>query len=285
MTPPKTKMEEAANLFMTPTMKMASPPAFMSPAGSVSGDGRGQHVFGITSSLGGGAFGATPTPQAFVPLSWWTNQRGTLKNPWIIQVNTQWPEANRGFDIQFVEGMEEDDYSRNAFHVRHSVAPHDHKEWQAIIPHPQAYDPTGKFDKRLILMKVPSRDGWQKKASKYHGPKNKVNCPATKKAHSASEIEINKVDERQWAYHLLCFPPEVELDNQIFSNDEATVPKAMNPMMCPSAENDFGKDFRAVVLFWRIAVKGGTKISNGSSVAQTAGLFDDDEDGEEEEYH
>ena len=235
---------------------------------SLSDVGR-QHVFGNTSNLFG-AF-ASLTEEAFVPVSWLLNQKGTNKNPWIVQVNILNPERNRDFDIQFVEGIDQDDlYSRCGFHIRRTVAAPDYMLWEASIP--QDYEE--QFAKRIVLVKGPARDFWQKNSKKYHMA-GKVKCDATKKAHSASEIAIEKSDDRHWAYYLVCFPPEIILDNQIFSKDEELIPVGMNPMKCEAANNDFEKDIRAMVLYWRVAVKEGTKIGIEEMKEESKTLFSD----------
>jgi hypothetical protein len=252
---------------------IASNPAFLSPFGagvelSRSTAGR-QHVFGSTSGLGG-ALGATHTTKAFVPIAWLVAQSGTEQYPWIVQVDSQRPEANRDFDIQFVQHMDQDEiYSRNGFHIRRTVAPQDHEKWEATIPN--GYDP--QYAGRLILVKGPLQDYWQRSAETYHST-NKIKCPATKMAHSASEIAISGTTDRLWAYYLLCFGPEIALDNQIFSKDEYLVPMGKNPMVSAAKENAFQKDLRSLVLYWHIAVRGGTKISNGKKSDHSKDLFD-----------
>jgi hypothetical protein len=269
------KKDNPADMFASPkkSKKLADPKACAGDAAFVNMPP--QHVFGKTSRLVD-AFAKTSTPEAFTPLAhipvdWLVNQDGTKENPWIVEVNLTRAEGNRDFDIEFVAGIDQDDiYTRNGFHIRKTVAAPDFHLWEATIP--QHY--LSQYSKRIILVTGPSRDYWQRSSNKYHAT-TKVNCPATKKAHSATEIAVEKLTARQLDHFLLCFPPEVVLENQIFSNDEETVPVYKNPMMLAisDADNVFEKDMRALILFWRIAVKGGTKVGRGVSLEESKTLF------------
>ncbi|KAL7572472.1 hypothetical protein ACA910_000300 [Epithemia clementina (nom. ined.)] len=85
-----------------------------------------QHVFGHTSPLFG-SFTNTTTPIEFVPVVWYTRQDGTLSNPWIVQVDLSKPDRNLAFDIQAVEGIDQDTFFlHNGFHIRKSVAAPDY---------------------------------------------------------------------------------------------------------------------------------------------------------------
>jgi hypothetical protein len=205
-----------------------------------------------------------------VPVSWLVQQNGRLNSPWIIQVNLTNPEANRDFDVQFVPGIDTDKcFSRDGFFICRSIAAPDFKLWSASIP--QGYNP--EYAKRIILFKGPSQDFWRRTTERFHGT-GKVDCTATKNAHSATEIAIEKNEERQTAFYLMCFPPGVILENQIFSRDEEDVPTNKNPMKSTAKQNMFEKDLRAMVLYWKIAVKGGVKIGKQVSNERDKDMFD-----------
>jgi hypothetical protein len=226
---------------------------------------RVQHVFGETSPLVG-QFTSTNTPHALVPVTWLQSQNGTQKNPWIVAVDIERAEGNRDFDIEHVIGIDQDDiYTRNGFDIRRTVAAPDMEEWTATIP--TNFSP--QYSKRVILFKGPSRDYWQRNTDKYHADGH-VGCEATKKAHSATEIAIEELPVRQWSYYLLVFPPSIVLTNLIFSRDEEVVPQGKNPMKSKAADNPFKKDLRAMVLFWKIAIKGGKKVGKGKSTKKKA---------------
>ncbi|KAL7567072.1 hypothetical protein ACA910_002796 [Epithemia clementina (nom. ined.)] len=177
-----------------------------------------QHVLGHTSPLFG-SFSNTTTPNEFVPVVWYTRQDGTLSNPWIVQVDLSKPDHNLAFDIQAVEGIDQDTmFLRNGFHIRKSVAAPDYDLWEATIP----MNFERQWHGRLVLIKGPAQDFWIRSCERYHGA-GKVACKATKKAHSATEIAIDNSEDCFWAYYLLVFPPSILLDNQIFSKDEVSV--------------------------------------------------------------
>ena len=69
---------------------------------------------------------------------------------------------------------------------------------------------------------------------------------------------------------LACFPPPIVLTNLIFSRDEEVVPLGKNPMKSQAADNPFKKDMRAMVLFWKIAIKGGKKVGKGKNTKKKA---------------
>jgi hypothetical protein len=229
-----------------------------------------QHVFGVTSTLIG-QLAQNHTPQAFVPVNWLVNQNGSLLNPWIVPVNLQRAEANRGFDIEYITGIEQDEiYTRDGFHIRLTIAAPDHEDWTATIP--THYDT--QYSKRVIMIKGPSRDYWQRSTERYHEGGH-VDCDATYKAHSATGIAIEEAPARQWSYQLLVFPPSIVLNNHIFSRDEEVVPIGKIPLKSKAAENPFKKDIRAMVLFWKIATKGGKKVGKGKKSKSTdATMFD-----------
>ncbi|KAL7571330.1 hypothetical protein ACA910_007648 [Epithemia clementina (nom. ined.)] len=161
-----------------------------------------QHVYGCTSPLFG-TFANTTTPQAFVPASWFTQQDGTLSNPWIVQVDLLKPERNLAFDIQAVEGFDQDTFlSCNGFHIRKPVAAPDYDKWEAIILKNYEHQWHGQ----LVLIKGPAQDFWICKCHRYHGT-GKIKCDATKKDHSATEIAIENSEDWFWSYYLLVFPP------------------------------------------------------------------------------
>ena len=221
---------------------------------------KSQHLFGATSPLIG-QFEATSTPQAFMPVSWLVDQNGSWQNPWIVKVDVERAESNRDFNVEHVVGIDQDDmYTCTGFHISCTVAAPDHEEWTAAIPtHIER-----QYAKRVIMVKGPSREFWLRDTEKYHEDGH-VACEATKRAHSATEIVIEDAPGRQWSYFLLVFPPSIILTNLIFSRDEEVVPVGKNPMKSKSAENHFKKDLRAMVLFWKIAIKGGKKVGKGTN--------------------
>ncbi|KAL7579147.1 hypothetical protein ACA910_019171 [Epithemia clementina (nom. ined.)] len=172
----KKKKHVAAKPASTAAMMFATPPRPQP---------KKQHVFGCTSPLFG-TFANTTMPQAFVPALWFTQQDGTLSNPWIVQVDLLKPECNLAFDIQAVEGIDQDTiFSRNGLHIHKPVAAPDYDKWEATIPKNYEHE----WDGWLVFIKGPAQDFWICKCDRYHGTR-KIKCDATKKAHSATEIAI-----------------------------------------------------------------------------------------------
>jgi hypothetical protein len=226
------------------------------------------HQFGQTSNLVAVA-AVTTTPPA---LSWSSFQDGSKAHPWITIVNKEQPEANREFDIQFVQNMTHGNYERNGYHIRLTVAAMDYDAWEATTPNSGGYPP--EFERRLIMLKGPSQSSWERNTERYHATK-KVNCARTKAAHSGTEIEISKDLARQQSHWLLVFPQGTILDNQIFSDDDGEVAVTLNPITSKTNDegNSFRKDMRGLVLFWCIAVAGGRKVGKVTKKPKATELF------------
>ena len=270
----------ASNFFASPSPARHNvAAAYAVPGVDLNGGDPPQHVFGRVSPL---LSRIPPRPpqlpndvlHPFVPTSWLVNQNGTVKHPWIIAVNHLSAERNRDFDIQYVEGIDQDElFTRNGFHLRRSVPCQDHHLWDASIPD----DVFGEsWRGRLISMRGPAQDFWIRDPERYHKDEklSKINCAATKKAHSATMVAIEDSDDGSyWAHYRFAFHPSIKLDNQIFSKDETVIPTEYNPIKMKSndSENDFGRDLLGMTIFWRIACKGGTKIATkGKKNAEAA---------------
>jgi hypothetical protein len=269
-----TASTSTSNLFTTPPPKKTPPRQKKRTPSAVSASKQDvqeqQHVFGETSNLVG-AVAFTTTTQASIPNSYFTGADGSRNHPYTVAINTLHAERNGDFDVEFVNGMDQEGlYSRNGFHIRRTVAVPDHNYWEATIP--QGFP--SRLSKRLILVRGPSQDYFQRSAYQYHETM-KESCNATKICHSATQLAIEEDNERQWKYYLLVFPNDTILDNQVFSKDEHVVPLGKNPITLKSAaaNNDFKKDLRAMVLYWRIAVKGGTKHGKQEQKEEISKMF------------
>jgi hypothetical protein len=221
-----------------------------------------QHVFGATSAL------VPPASSSLVELSWSSFQNGTIDNPWVRPVDIRYPERNAEFDIQFVEQMSHGVYERKGFHIRKTVVTFDWDLYEASIPSNYPLE----LSRRLILVKGPSRSFWENNSDMYHGT-GMVDCDMTRKAHTATEILLEKNHARQWQYWLLVFPQGTVLDNQIFSEDEDIIPMEGNPVMSDGKTNDFGKDIRGMVVYWCIAVAGGRRVENSSNRKKNKDMY------------
>jgi hypothetical protein len=255
------------------------PNTFGSPSSSKNGSGgkkfpphtppRRQHVLGDVSPLIGGASRLALTQKCFIPVDWLLHQDGSKSNPWIVEHESERGKPSRDFDIQYVENMEDANmFTRRGYHIRRTVAVPDCDRWFATVPH----DIPQNYARRCVLFEGPARDWWQGDTEKYHASGN-VGCDATRKAHTGTEILIEKTPSLQSVFYLVCFPPNVELNNQIFSSEEYTLELGQNPMKSPAAENDFDIDLCSMVLFWRIAIRGGIQVGKMGGKKKKANMF------------
>ena len=230
--------------------------------------GQQQHRFGQLSPLVSAAANSSPS-HPFIPISWFVKQNGTVQHPWIVPIS-KYAERHRDFDVQFVQGINQEGFfTCNGFHVRRHVACPDMNDWEATIPD---RDYEEMWHGRLIRFKGPAQDFFVRDTERYHegiGRDSKVNCDATFKAHSATEVAIDDSKEKwcQVAYWLFVCAPGVVLDNKIFSKDDNVVPMIKNPLKLKKDHpvNLFGKDILAMTLYWRIAISGGQKIGGKQS--------------------
>jgi hypothetical protein len=174
---------------------------------------------------------------------------GSKRSPHIININIQYPERNREFDIEHVRNIEHNNYIRTGFHIRRSTAFQDCGLWEAKL-----FNGDPAIQDRSILIKGPSRDFWLTKPNLYH---RNGTCKSTKYAHVASSLEIDRDTERQFTYWLLVFPEPIVLDSGIFSGDPFAVERGIVGMQ--TTEENI--DFHGVVVFWRVSEKyGGWRI-------------------------
>jgi hypothetical protein len=174
---------------------------------------------------------------------------GSKRSPHIININIQYPERNREFDVVHFQNFEHNNYIRAGFHIRRSIAFQDRHLWTAKL---FTGDPA--IQDRSILIKGPSRDFWLTKPDLYH---RNGTCKSTKYAHMASSVAIVGDVERQFTYWLLVFPEPIVLDSGIFSGDPFEVERGVVGMQ--TREENI--DFRGVVVFWRVSEKyGGCRL-------------------------
>jgi hypothetical protein len=223
------------------------------------------YQFATTSSLGNAGHSSS------LLLSWSTRQDGSMQSPWLQFVDIERPEVNREFGIQYVLQMTQGQYERNGFHIRMTVAALDWDKWEAVIPKQGAYP--AEYNNRLVLVKGPSFSYFEKNSEEYHKGSDKNNCTHTTKAHTATELEIEKDTARQWTYYLLVFPHNIVLDNSIFSDDDDILPIVPNPVISLGANNAFDKDIRGMVVYWCIAIAGGRKVSRVKDTTDLKLLF------------
>jgi hypothetical protein len=227
---------------------ISSPSPFISPARSIATDGRSSTM--MPPAAGGVASLAHQhtTPMIFSPPN---KQDGTKSHPYVMMVSHEFPERNVGFDIEIVAGVEHNDHFHSAVVIRKTVCVLDHNGWEASMVPAGEFKTSGlNLDKRLILIKSPSRDFWMRDSDLYH---QKLKCEPTKLAHQATEVAIADSESRQYAYWLLVFPPDVRLDNKVFSGDGTHIVVDPIGVSIEPEDNDTGQKLLGMVLCWTIA--------------------------------
>jgi hypothetical protein len=170
---------------------------------------------------------------------------GSKTNPHIIQVDPEFPEKHREFDIEFVERMKHGDYFRSGYHIRTEVGVKDPDLWSATMCQEAGYE------NRAVLVKGPARSCWFRNVDQYH---RRDFCTKTKEAHSSTESMLafdKKICREQ--YWLLVFKEDVLLDNVIFSGDPFYVEKKSIGLK----EEIQGVECRSSMVYWIIAKKHG----------------------------
>jgi hypothetical protein len=198
---------------------------------------------------------------------------GTKTKPVIINVNVEFPERNREFDVEWVPNKTHKSYARNGFHIRRQIAIPDCQLWEATIPECQ---PQWLEEGRGVLdIKGPAREYDCADAARYHEPILSPGCDAVQRAHSATNRDIKSSHDRQSVYYRLFF--SVELDNHIFSEDDSTLVapdySAMT-LLADHPNNLVGKDLHTLVVFWMVGEKhGGRRIENSKPKADISNIF------------
>jgi hypothetical protein len=183
---------------------------------------------------------------------------GTKAYPFKFMVNREYPEKNPA-RIKFTRVM---NYEHEGF---------EHVVWEAAItiPHGDLKKWDAYFQKpNQILFKGPSRSYWEDPDILWnpdcHDVKNKNTHPfpddqATKKAHNASELAIEKNslrNENWWQAEIPCDKvdgADVVLDNNILSGNSHLVKKEVRKLKARL----YGAEVKGLVLVWKIAEVGG----------------------------
>jgi hypothetical protein len=175
---------------------------------------------------------------------------GSKRNPFITEINLEFPERNFYFGAQVVKDFERDGWSRPGVHIRKTIAVPDFRKWAASQPKPEDFPDHAN---RCVLIKRPSRDAFERDLDLYF---DGIGCLNTLKAHEATEELIREDDERQWLYYLLVFPRVI--DNEIFEGSgQRVIPTRHNPLCLDAADltNTFKTDLHSMHVYWEIAFK------------------------------
>ena len=167
---------------------------------------------------------------------------GSRSNPYIIKVDTRWPERHRNFDVKYVDRIKHGEYVRQGYHIRSNVSVADATLFEATM-----FAGNG-LKNRSVLIKGPCRSAWHNEVEDYHRRKAGF-CENTKEKHGNTADAI-KIDEiRRWHYWLLIFPEDVVLDNAVISGDPIHV--TMERIGLKKSVG--GKECRSSSVYWRIA--------------------------------
>jgi len=200
-----------------------------------------------------------------------SEQKGTKTNPNLLGVDLERPEHNREFDISLVDGMVRNSFERKGLHIRAAVHPFDHGHFSATIPRAENFPP--QFARRLILIKGPTNPMWLTRTAEYN---EDIGCSATLATHQAHDKDRTKSEPREFQYWLAVCPPEIQLDNQIFSCHETHVKKTNNPMILGknAKNNKANKELEGMAIYFEIALQGGREIGEMEEDEEYVEMFE-----------
>lgn len=189
--------------------------------------------------------------------------KGTEKEPYVIHVNVDKPERNGSFQVIQVANMGLGNHAYFGFEIALSIAPPDVAKYTMRVPNSLPLVFKGA-ETRALLCEGPSQDFWLKDVARLNKARTKK-CAYAEDAYGdvAKAIAFNdnqEKDPRDKIFHLLVFPPHVELDNRVFSNqDPSWVKGDVIGMRSPPEENILDKEIIGLVIVWRIAHAHGKK--------------------------
>jgi hypothetical protein len=175
---------------------------------------------------------------------WVPPAQGTIDDPYIINVDPDRPENNREFDISYIPMKTVKGYARNVVHIRIDSVPGDHQLWEMTVP-PGAL--------RQLLIRGPSRSMHYSKEEKFH---RKQTCAVTYGIHTKVAEDIGRYPNRRFSYWLIQFPPEITLDNGVFSDDQIEVSRNKVGLRYTDKETGIkGINTNCMMVYWEIAEK------------------------------
>lgn len=182
---------------------------------------------------------------------------GTKEHPHVVAVNTDYPERNQLFDIERITSIINDRWTYEGFHIR-CVTFEPDKEWfeaEICTTYPHTIN-------RSVLICAPSRTFLFGLLTGYH---NVLDCPNTHTAHNITKTALeDKTKHRNLEWYLLVFPPDVVLDNAIFSPNATHVEMneiALRAVRNPTIGLEQNLDFTTV--YWRIGIMGSGRKAGG----------------------
>jgi hypothetical protein len=238
-----------------------SPAPFTSPMRTMAGPSPVPLV--TTSSTPGAGSLATGTNQQYLD-HWVQPPQGTVDDPYRINVDLVRPEKNREFDIAYIPMKTVKGYARNVVHIRVDSAPGDHQLWEMTVPH-------GAL--RQLLIRGPSRSLHYSDEKKFH---RKKKCTVTYGIHAVVADEIERSPGCKFSYWLLQFPPEIILDNGVFSDDQIEVSRNKVGLSFTEQETGIkGISSNCMMVYWEIAEKkAGLRVETKEKEEDDAACFD-----------
>ena len=186
-------------------------------------------------------------------------QDGSSDYPYILIANLDKPEANWGFEVSLVKGIEYRNFTRDAFHIRKVTNVTQEGQWDATIP----IEKYPTLAQRSVLIRGPSQDFWHRSADRYH---QLGFCDKTKTVHEALETQIENDPSRLYSHWLIVLPQGTELENHILSDDAKHVKKMTNDLVATIKLNEGDEheeeevELLGLDVYWRIAIKGGEML-------------------------
>ena len=199
-------------------------------------------------------------------------QRGTLQNPHITVVDTDFPEQHRIFDITKVE-IEHRNYDYTGYHIRLAPDLPHFDSWNIYVPDYDTYPWLEALFGRILIVKGPSRSYWLGDSETYH---KKIACAASKKAHEAVEAAIKDDANRQISHHVMVWKKGTVLDNTILSEDNFEVAKNHNGMKLEKNHDDnpYDRNIYGMTNYWTIVEKGGKRVRSKKTKVNAKALLD-----------
>jgi hypothetical protein len=148
---------------------------------------------------------------------------GTKDKPFVVYVNTKYPERHRDrflimkMEKQSLEGMDE---FRTVWHIELPCPCLEDlvEYYEASSPLEPYKTCDGVVHANQVLVRTPSLSGWQRDGDTFNVA-SREQCVTTKKQRDALLTEIDdKESERFWLYYLLVFPPDANLDNSVLGD-------------------------------------------------------------------
>ena len=232
--------DDFANLHVEEEEELTTPPRILRNTPTRGSASRG------SASRGSASRGNRTPPPAAVPPLLPRSGNGTKNNPFVIVYDISFPERHFPFIIKYQQSITCDGFEHQCFDIEKTGDPLDMDAWEASLPFP----PICGFEKRIVDVKGPSIPFQFRHQDE----------TLTDTEHKAFLLDLQDQPSRNSLYWRIVFPVNFLLNNDIFSKGRKVFADH-KPLTIKKNhdENDYEKDFHAVLLHWRIAIDGGTR--------------------------